>query len=285
MYPDFLCIGALKSGTTWLYHNLRSHPEIRLTPVKELHYFNNPTQVPNIIRMFKKNWMLRQLKTSTNCCLQEKRYSQLAWFLRFYFFRRNDRWYSSLFSRDFGQKVGEVTPTYSVLQEKAVARIYGLMPNVRIIYILRNPIIRTWSEIAMYYQNRGRLLKNIRDDELFKFLQTGWGSRNSNYIGNLQTWEKFYPKTNFFIGFYDQLAENPRDFIRSIYNFLEVDSSKNLIPDTVHIMRNTHKYPEIPIRFSSYLAHKYYDQIERLHRRFENRYTADWLKFAERVLS
>lgn len=38
--PDFLCIGAQKAGTTWLYENLRLHPDIYLTPRKELHYFD-----------------------------------------------------------------------------------------------------------------------------------------------------------------------------------------------------------------------------------------------------
>jgi len=43
MKPDFLCIGAQKSGTTWLYHNLGLHPQIWLPIVKELHHFNRPS--------------------------------------------------------------------------------------------------------------------------------------------------------------------------------------------------------------------------------------------------
>ena len=38
--PDFLCIGAQKSGTSWLDANLRFHPELWLPPAKELHYFD-----------------------------------------------------------------------------------------------------------------------------------------------------------------------------------------------------------------------------------------------------
>lgn len=38
--PDFLGIGAQKSGTTWLYKNLRCHPELFLPDEKELHYFD-----------------------------------------------------------------------------------------------------------------------------------------------------------------------------------------------------------------------------------------------------
>ena len=39
-HPKFLCIGARKAGTTWLWFNLRSHPRVWLTPQKEIHYFD-----------------------------------------------------------------------------------------------------------------------------------------------------------------------------------------------------------------------------------------------------
>ena len=40
-FPDFLCIGAQKSGTTWLHRVLMGHPDIYLPPQKEVHYFNS----------------------------------------------------------------------------------------------------------------------------------------------------------------------------------------------------------------------------------------------------
>src|SRR5215472_17512260 len=38
--PDFLCVGAHKGGTTWLYQQLDSHPDFWMPPLKELHYFD-----------------------------------------------------------------------------------------------------------------------------------------------------------------------------------------------------------------------------------------------------
>ena len=38
--PDFLCIGAQKGGTRWLYDQLQIHPDFWMPPVKELHYFD-----------------------------------------------------------------------------------------------------------------------------------------------------------------------------------------------------------------------------------------------------
>ena len=42
--PDFLCVGAQKAGTSWLYQQLEPHPDFWMPPVKELHYFDQPTR-------------------------------------------------------------------------------------------------------------------------------------------------------------------------------------------------------------------------------------------------
>jgi len=39
-FPDFLGIGAQKSGTTWLWENLDQHPDIYMARPKEVHYFD-----------------------------------------------------------------------------------------------------------------------------------------------------------------------------------------------------------------------------------------------------
>jgi hypothetical protein len=46
MPPNFLIIGAQKAGTTWLFQNLQSHPEIWLPAEKEIHFFDLPPLMP-----------------------------------------------------------------------------------------------------------------------------------------------------------------------------------------------------------------------------------------------
>ena len=38
--PDFLCIGAQKAGTHWLYDQLQHHDDFWMPPIKELHFFD-----------------------------------------------------------------------------------------------------------------------------------------------------------------------------------------------------------------------------------------------------
>lgn len=45
--PDFIGIGVMKACTTWVWYQLRSHPQIWLPSLKELHYFDTLTITPN----------------------------------------------------------------------------------------------------------------------------------------------------------------------------------------------------------------------------------------------
>tara|TARA_B110000908_G_C10132609_1_gene392946 strand:- start:747 stop:938 length:192 start_codon:yes stop_codon:yes gene_type:complete len=58
--PDFICIGAPKTVTTWLYENLKKHPDVELPYIKELHFFDEierNVRTNLFARFFGKHWM------------------------------------------------------------------------------------------------------------------------------------------------------------------------------------------------------------------------------------
>ena len=290
MYPDFLGIGAQKAGTSWLHFNLRQHPGIWMAPLKEIHYFDDPSPGRLIARVFAKGQpqrkaRMRSLLRREGRQLRNLRGERLLWWLRFVFPRRNDHWYSALFSPGPGQIAGEVTPEYAPLEERVVARIHGLMPRARIIYLLRNPIHRGWSQAAMHFGKRHhRGLHTIGDEDIEAFFGRGGISKHSDYVKNLMVWERFYPPSQIFVGFYEQLVQDPRALLRELYQFLGVDSSDRFIPETAHIKRHARQYPPIPDHFAHSLAHRLYEGIEQAHGRFANSHTAAWVESAKRIL-
>jgi len=151
MLPNFLVIGAQKSGTTWLDKQLRYNPDIWLPPIKEIHYFDVflpfpfPFPLATLLlspRTRTQYWMRIKVKEA----LQDVKLNpeNFLWHMRYFLLPRTDKWYASLFSPREGQIVGEVTPSYAAINEKDVARVYALMPNIKVIYLLRNPIQRMW---------------------------------------------------------------------------------------------------------------------------------------------
>jgi len=283
MYPHFLCIGAQKSGTSWLNKNLRSHPGIWLLPVKSTRYFYNPSTAPLykvVLRggQDKDRWR-RLARRRLKKILRPKVYKNLAWFYRFYFFERTDEWYASLFTPAADQIAGEISPSYARLNRQVVSRIYDLMPETKIIYLLRNPVARTWSNAAMHIEKKYKQNMDEVDDHIIeKCILSKGNSKNSDYLRILDLWSEYFGKGQIHVAFFDQLLEEPVNFLKEIYRFLGVEDSDEYIPNTVGIERNNRQYPAIPDKYLELLAPTYRPNLEKLHRRFNNQYTAQWLK-------
>ena len=243
-YPDFLCIGAQKAGTTWLHDNLRRHPQVWLPPVKELHYLDH--RPPGWRkRFFGKPAHLASARahlkaTVAAFALGRSSASDLAWASRFCLLPRNDRWYASLFPRRPGRITGEICPGYARMPTEAVAHVRRLMPDARILYLLRDPIERTWSGAAMHFRKPGIgwSIEVGDEDEIARHLTDPRTLAHSDYLGNLAAWRAYFPEQRIFIGFFDLLEENPRAFLKSILDFLGVDASDMAIPADVGERRN-----------------------------------------------
>jgi hypothetical protein len=209
------------------------------------------------------------------------------WYLRYYCGLRTRRWYISLFTPDNQQIAGETTPRYSIVSEKAVAKAHALMPHGKIIYLLRNPIDRMWSDLAMYHSSRfgHNGLHTIDEQRVIDFLHHSKHLASSRYLLNLQRWEKFYSTSQIFIGFQEQIRDTPQQLLLDIYQFLGVDCSAQQVANIIDRKVNANEYPNIPPHIASVLARLLIDDIKQLHSRFNNVYTAQWLHSAEQYLS
>jgi hypothetical protein len=114
--PDFLIVGAQKSGTSSLFAYLSQHPQILAASKKETHYFDGGRQNSKI-----NNFQSRELWCRTYFPLKIKMRS--------------------------GFKTFEATPEY-IFHPKAPQRIHKLLPNIKMILLLRNPTDRA---IFHYY--------------------------------------------------------------------------------------------------------------------------------------
>ncbi len=125
--PDFLIIGAMRSGTSWLANLLRSHPQIAM-PGAELHFF-------------------------------DKHYDKgLEWYAK-HFPHPQDC------SPGNGLKLGEKTPRY--LFDKIVpGRVKQCLPDSRFIAILRDPVERAVSQFnnhRQYHDFKGSFREFLTD--------------------------------------------------------------------------------------------------------------------------
>jgi len=281
MYPDFICIGAQKAGTTWLHHNLRQHPQIWLPPVKELHYLDH--KPPSLYkRLFGKPAHLREARLHLKKTLISfpacASLDDLRWALRYSLGRRNDRWYASLFPKLDGRLTGEVCPGYARMTEAQVCELHTKMPDARIIYLLRNPVDRAWSTTVMHF-NKPKYggIEKADDEQILAHVADQRTQRHSDYLSNLAAWEHSYGD-NFYVGFFDELQLDPVSFLRGVLDFLGVNSGAGMIPEGVDRKVNKGTVETVPARFRPLLWDLYGEQIAGLHEKYRKAYTEKWLK-------
>jgi hypothetical protein len=211
--PDFLCIGAHKAGTTWLYQQLDSHPDFWMPPVKELHYFDQLSRVKRAAhprcRDERDRRFLERLKSlSAEAGIDLENYGRL--------FEPK----ASLFS-------GDISPNYSTLSNEVIRRIVGYFPNLKVIFLARDPVDRVWSHLSMevrYHQIEAFDVTDI-DEVNRNVLRRGMLLRSypSEVVAR---WKHHVHPDRFRIYFFDDLQRNPTELRRSILDFLGANPDK-----------------------------------------------------------
>jgi hypothetical protein len=208
--------------------------------------------------------------------------ADIVWDLNYFFRRPSDTWYASLFEPGRGRVAGDITPAYAAVSEECVAHVRALLPHTKIIFIMRNPIERTWSAARMFWRKTGYDI----DDEarLMAYAQRERVVLRSDYLRTLSLWEHHYPSSQIFLAFFEELRDCPEDMLLRLYRFLGVEVSTRHIPDYARQRVNAGDPLEMPKTFARELATQHYPQLQALHERFGGHAT-QWLRSAEAILN
>jgi hypothetical protein len=205
--PDFLIIGAGKSGTTSLDKYLKQHPEIFIPKVKEPNFFGYENRK---IEDFQGNHeeISHYMNSITNL----------------------DAYLDLFKDAKPGQIKGETSNTY-MYHPEAPARIKYYNPDMKLIAVLRQPAGRLYSRY-LHLARENRLPTPDFSDCLNK--NTIWWQRNDLikegfYYKNLSPFFKLFPKENIRVYLYEEFNDQSEVVLKDIYNFLGVDP--NFKPD------------------------------------------------------
>ena len=211
--PDFLCIGAHKAGSTWLYQQLDSHPDFWMPPVKELHYFDQLSRVQRATRPRSRDERdlrflerLQSLSAEPGIDLEN---------------------YGRLFEPKASLLSGDISPNYSTLSKEVVRQVVGYFPNLKVMFLARDPVERVWSHLSMevhYRQIEPFDVTNI--DEVNRNLFRRGMLLRSYPSAVVARWKRYVHPEQFRVYFFDDLQGNPAELRRSILRFLGADPDK-----------------------------------------------------------
>jgi hypothetical protein len=203
--PTFVIIGAAKAGTTAAYWYLGEHPDVFMSPLKETNFF--AYGVDERGRLLYGDPDLHRFPV------------------------RSLDAYRALFAEaGEARAVGEASPIYLECPQ-AAERIRELVPDARIVCILREPVDRAYSDYLMYLRARGRPLEPDRD----LVPSATWAQPGSHWveIGRyheaLTRYYERFPRDRIHVFVFDDLRADPAAFVRTLYGTLDVDPG--FVPD------------------------------------------------------
>ncbi len=218
--PNFLIVGAAKSGTTSLYHYLKQHPDIFMSAVKEPKFITS-----------------QFLSLPTNGIGDAEIQKDTV---------KSYKDYRQLFKLSKGKKaVGEASADNLYYYEKAIPYIKKFLGDPRILIILRDPVERSYSAyMSLVRENREFLSfedalvqEEYRKRDCWEYI---WFYKDVGfYHDQVKAYMENFSKVKVYI--YDDLKRDTTELIKDMYNFLEVDPS--FIPD-VEIRYNVSGVPK-----------------------------------------
>jgi hypothetical protein len=208
--PDFLIIGAQKSGTSSLYRYLAQHPQIRASEPKEVHFFDGGLVAGDDAYARGADWYRRHFPPRAALAP--------------------------------GQRVFEASPLY-LLHPLAPARIAGLLPQARLIAVLRNPVDRALSHYFHNVRTNDRLQHRedlppreamaAEEARLAEVLTRGdYKSQayrvysykaRGRYLEQLERFWAHFPRERLLVLRAEDLFADPAAAIGRVLDFLELD--------------------------------------------------------------
>lgn len=203
--PNFLVIGAQKSGTSWLSEMIGQHPEVLTARRKEVMFFGK-------VANYQKG---------------------IAWYREQFPQHRGEK------------AIGEFTPHYfwthlteqDIVENETNPNVHELVhqhyPDIKLILALRDPVRRAVS--AYYHQIRpGRISPRTRILEAGKHY--GIISMGHYYM-HLCEWMRLFPREQFLILIYeDDIIRKKEQTLQRVFRFLGVD--ENFKPEGLDIKYN-----------------------------------------------
>jgi len=246
--PGLIIIGAQKAGTTSLFYYLSQHPQLIPSIKKEIHYFDGGLD-PN----------------SDD-------------------FLRGEAWYKAHFPQKNEIRASdltfEATPSY-LFHPEVPKRIYDLLPNVKMIALLRNPTERA---ISQYFhdirKNREFLpiidalraeeerLKLIIENKDFKnpaFFRFSYKLRG-HYYDQLIRYLEYFDSNNLLILNSEHFFNDTINALMKIFEFLDIKTNLDEVDlQPKHVSKNKIKVDEEVYKYLNdyFLTHnkKLYDLV------------------------
>lgn len=224
---EFLIIGAQKSGTTSLFEYMRRHPQIHMPRQKEVAFFSTERNYRRGPEWYMTT-VLQGAPPSAICGEASVAYMDGT---PFGDIAQNERCGPPSTS-GYGEPFEDVIPH----------RIKRLLPDVRLICVLRDPVARAYSHYQMAildrveYRSFDQAIDELMEPDALDYARTT-PTMTNRYIVNgeyfriLAGFLRVFPRDRLMVIFSDDLATRPAEMLTSIFDF--IGATSDYLPDNL----------------------------------------------------
>ena len=263
----FLSVGAMKSGTTWLYDKLRQHPQIHFSRAKEIHFLAHYYGHTKILSSDKRRQRaLAALERLSNNRISSAELERtVAWYNIYTSDPISFEWFEAI--TDAQQNAANYVADFSNLNCHLTRKDWlevkkERVNTLKVLYILRDPMARIWSHYKFHLKfSRHRLADcPSQDYEHFKnIIDKPWFWRNSYYSHSILQLTSGLDNSELMIIYFEDMTKNPDATIKRIEDFLGIDRFR--YAGDLQSAKNKSSPDKIPKEWESYLSAKIEDEI------------------------
>ncbi|KHT48276.1 hypothetical protein RJ41_14310 [Alteromonas marina] len=215
--PIHICIGAPRSGTTWLFNNLASSTEIFLPCIKEVRYWWEPrseSEVSNTLNFHRGEGLNAR---------------QARWL---------ESWKSLSFDKsgeDYLKLMGcqdmpslDISPSYAIMPEETIKQVFNSIPKESKVFLfLRNPLDRLLSEVKLHAYMHGNFRGEAEAKTLIDFAKAPVQKKRSQYSEIVRRWSAVFGD-RFKVFYYEDFAKDAESYLREICDFLGIYQNSSI---------------------------------------------------------
>lgn len=195
---SFIIAGGQKGGTTALYKFLNQHPDLSMSVIKETNFFSTE---------------------------------------EFWNSGANYQKYIAFFRAGIKPKIyGEASPSYMLYHDVVAQRIYNYNPDMKLIFIMKNPIERAYSQYKMHVK---KFNLNLPFDECIKIAleqpeedivlhkKSGFSTKTiklylkfGHYSDQIKSFQRYFKPQQILFLLTEDLMDNHNETVEKVFEFI-----------------------------------------------------------------
>jgi hypothetical protein len=249
--------------------HLSSHPDIWVPPFKEIHFFDHKFIPDN------RRWSLWHVHKAVEKAIYKEQNMPTIDDVKIKYLGSllqkpllNGTWYKRIYERCPPHLTGiDITPAYSSLPPEGIefmARFLG--PDVKIVYLIRDPVERALSQIRMNVSRNGMIKSDV---DWIKEASKSVVFDRGNYSRNISNWDNSSLKDNVLYCSFRDIKAKPEKLLSSVENFSGLREWKyKRVAEKVHATKSIN----IPASVSTFLCDMMQPQYKFIEDRFGNNF-------------